>query len=540
MKLGSLVTTLVLCMHIAGAEAFFFGSPCDIPVIGWILAIFGLCRDTITPPPAPPTLYPLTSAPTGQPKSQNAIQITAPLPDFTTDQRAISVTGFTSPDGTAQFVKVNGADAVVSPSGEFSIETFLLSEGLNLISVLAFDASEVLLASAQVSGSYSRPSEGAVQVTPATEASVENDDSSSVLFGAGISVPAGAAKRNFTANIVYDPEHVPILPFGIAAVGPPVTFAPEAEEFAGTDPVTLLIPFDVDVLTDGTSSEDIEVYGVSDAGWVVVPSSLVGTNQLQVSVDDLTLGPFMAVAEKVLKEGDVLIDTVPAHATVYIDGEKVPLRTPIILEGVTLGSRVAKLYLPGYNEAFVDFISAATGARIQVDLGRPVDPVPEVEIDAGLDGFVTENSFIEITATVSYDGAPLTSGLAIVAVNGVDGIQNVNPDGTISGFVSLAPGDNVIQVRANGPNGSTGVSSDVTITRTGSVRARGLESTSVRRGGQRKLVSGNNDIVVTLSWNTDQTDIDMHIFDPNNNHAWFGNQGGIPGGKSGHPPKLFY
>lgn len=38
------------------------------------------------------------------------------------------------------------------------------------------------------------------------------------------------------------------------------------------------------------------------------------------------------------------------------------------------------------------------------------------------------------------------------------------------------------------------------------------------------------DITVTLTWNTDGTDVDLHVWDPGGNHAWYGDLGGIPGG----------
>ncbi len=38
------------------------------------------------------------------------------------------------------------------------------------------------------------------------------------------------------------------------------------------------------------------------------------------------------------------------------------------------------------------------------------------------------------------------------------------------------------------------------------------------------------DITVTLTWETDGNDVDMHIYDPQGNHAWYSDLQGIPGG----------
>ncbi|MEW5996221.1 MAG: DUF2135 domain-containing protein [Candidatus Micrarchaeota archaeon] len=38
------------------------------------------------------------------------------------------------------------------------------------------------------------------------------------------------------------------------------------------------------------------------------------------------------------------------------------------------------------------------------------------------------------------------------------------------------------------------------------------------------------DITVTLTWATDDNDVDLHIYDPQGNHAWYSDLDGIPGG----------
>lgn len=38
------------------------------------------------------------------------------------------------------------------------------------------------------------------------------------------------------------------------------------------------------------------------------------------------------------------------------------------------------------------------------------------------------------------------------------------------------------------------------------------------------------DITVTLTWETDGNDVDLHVYDPQGNHAWYSSLGGIPGG----------
>jgi hypothetical protein len=41
--------------------------------------------------------------------------------------------------------------------------------------------------------------------------------------------------------------------------------------------------------------------------------------------------------------------------------------------------------------------------------------------------------------------------------------------------------------------------------------------------------SGEDGIKIVLTWEPEGTDVDMHVFDPDNTHAWFGELRGIPG-----------
>ena len=270
-----------------------------------------------------------------------------------------------------------------------------------------------------------------------------------------------------------------------------------------------------------------------------VPPIIASDGMLRFNVGALNVGPFIAVIDKPLASGQVLIETSPAFATVYLDGEKLAERTPLVLEGVALGSHEAKFYLQGFNEVFVEFESAENGAKIKVDLGTPEEPVPVVEIDEALSDLSIADAFVEIKATATLGGIPLGGGRAVISVNGNDSIQNVEADGSIAGFVILSPGLNQIEVRVNGPDGTTGVSAPVAITRTGS-RRRVLTAPSNER-----LLADETQVVIRLSWNTDATDIDLHVFDPLGNHASYVDQLGIPGANidvddtDGFGPEIF-
>jgi hypothetical protein len=267
---------------------------------------------------------------------------------------------------------------------------------------------------------------------------------------------------------------------------------------------------------------------------VILPATGVTADRATVSLDRLAYSQFVVVVEAPLAPGQLLVTTRPADATLYLDRVDTGARSPVILDGVPAGTHELKAYVPGFNEVFHTVSVPASGARIALDLGVPVEPIPAVILDPDLqDGMEVNASFIDVTADVAYAGAPLTSGLAVLSVNGDDGFEPIDPDGKVRGAVALFPGDNLLQVRVTGPNGSTGTSATINIIRT---TALGLAQASD---------AASQDITVRLSWNTDTTDLDTHVFDPAGNHAWYGNLGGIPGGRldrddvDGFGPEVF-
>jgi hypothetical protein len=455
------------------------------------------------------------------PGEETVVTIISPADGSTVPDRLVEVAGTVQPASAADTVDLLGFSAPVSSTGAFAITGFPLVDGENTLMVEALE-SGTTIGWAEVTVFYFLPSEAAVSVTPEQGGSATVTDPDSPVFGAGIDIPDGAATRSFRALVVSDPEHVPNLPFGELPVGPPVAFGPEAESFASE--ITLTLPFDPGALPAGTTSADVVIRALGDAGWVILPATGVTADRATVSLDRLAYSQFVVVVEAPLAPGQLLVTTRPADATLYLDRVDTGARSPVILDGVPAGTHELKAYVPGFNEVFHTVSVPASGARIALDLGVPVEPIPAVILDPDLqDGMEVNASFIDVTADVAYAGAPLTSGLAVLSVNGDDGFEPIDPDGKVRGAVALFPGDNLLQVRVTGPNGSTGTSATINIIRT---TALGLAQASD---------AASQDITVRLSWNTDTTDLDTHVFDPAGNHAWYGNLGGIPGGRRARP-----
>eukprot|EP00978_Attheya_sp_CCMP212_P047651 scaffold422888_cov83-Attheya_sp.AAC.1 len=451
------------------------------------------------------------------------VAITSPLSGVTTGERAIDIVGLVQPLPTDPSVAtVRDIQSEVSlTTGEFVIPVVLLTEGANELHLRVISQGETI-ADTIIDITFHQPSEASGPLNPDLGVSVEVTNTESALYGAGINIPAGVAARSFEVSVLSDPEHMPALPFGADAVGPPVTVFPHAEEFSG--PVELMIPFDPSLLPEGATESDIILQGSVNGEWSTFTAVVdVIRRRLVTEQTSLTVWSFIATASRPLSSGEVLIDTSPGYATVYIDGENKFARTPVVLDNVPLGNRQAKIYLQGYDEVFYDFVSTESGAILQIDLTEQSESAPLVQISTA-DGSTVSEGFIQIQASVLYNGNPVNNGTAIISVNGDDSFHPVTPGGNIAGFVTLSHRENVVVVRVNGQDGSTGTSSPITVTRSESGRRalRGSGLPSSRR-------MANNEVIIRLSWNTDTTDIDLHVFDPNGNHAYYGDQGGIPG-----------
>jgi hypothetical protein len=324
--------------------------------------------------------------------------------------------------------------------------------------------------------------------------------------------PPAAVAGSVQASIEHEPEHVPNLPFGELAVGPAATFGPRAESFQGE--VELTLPFDPLLLPAGTTAADLHVWAYDQAGWHSLAPSSVAADRVTVQVTTLGMNPFVPAATLPLVPGELRIDSSPAFATVYLDGFDTDLRTPTSVFDVLPGDHGLKLYLPGFNELFTTASVAPSGSAAGFVLAKTEGNQPEIALPSIQEGLVVFDSLLEVGGFVTLDAAPLRTGLVVLSLNGKDQLTPLEPDGSFSDFVSLLPGENQLQVRVNSPEGITGATPTLTIT-----------------NGERGLplpVAGSF-ITITLTWDTNDTDVDLHVFDPLGNHAWYAGLDGIPG-----------
>ncbi len=201
----------------------------------------------------------------------------------------------------------------------------------------------------------------------------------------------------------------------------------------------------------------------------------------------------------------VSVNSIPPGATIYLDGGNMDLTTPAILTDVQPGSHTVRLYLPGFNEHSENFVLTDGGTpSVSVNLSQPGSPMPVITISQPTDGATFNDNVITISGSIQLRAAngtlsPFTGNNAIFTLNGVDQDIAVS-NGSFTESASIASGQNTISLRANSPNGDTGVSDVATIT--------------------GEFVAP--DIEVTLTWNT-AADLDLHVWNPNGEHAYYSN-----------------
>lgn len=451
----------------------------------------------------------------------HSIAITSPQSGLVSSTPTVDV------EGTAQaplgelpnlHVELLGLTYPLAADGGFSIPGYLLLDGQNDIVVELHDGTGPV-ASASTVVTWDTPSEASGIIDPAVGGTIEVVDAGSAIFGTAITIPPGAATEALSVSILDAGEHASNLKFAEVAVGPAVTYTPISTGFL--QPITLRLPIDSGKLPAGTTFADVHVWAETDSGLAMLSQSFSATSYVEVQTPNLELAGLIPAVTVPLAPGELRIISDPAYATVYLDGFDTELRTPVALSDVAAGPHQLKLYLPTFNEVFTDVTLPPTGGTFEVVLGAPLTPIPEIVFDPSIfDGLVVFDSLFEITGTALLDGSPMSGGTLVVSLNGHDTITNIFSNGHISAFISLLPGDNFLQLRANSSAGSTGVTETILITNAeAALTADGLASDFV---------------TVTLTWGTNNSDVDMHVFDPNGNHAWYGSLGGIPGGMLDH------
>ena len=442
------------------------------------------------------------------------------LPDEGTvlSEPSITISGTVVGGSGSERLFIDGSNIQTGP-GAFSHEIELF-EGKNVVRVNLVSESGETIQSASSSFFKSNP-EIQAELIGEGGGNFFVSDPNSEIFGTEVLVPQGALQSEEIVFAGIDREHFPNVPFDYEVVGPPVIVQPIGQSFL--TPITIKIPYNVDLMPEGVDQDDIIVLALGDDDWEELGVVSVDSSSVSFQVTDIFYDPFVAVVEKPVRSGELLILTEPEGASIYVDSVDTGVLSPALLQGVDFGERNLKLYLDGFNEVFLDVqLFPDTGAVVHEGLAITQGPVPSISLDQDLSSISsTTEAQLVLSGSVSFEGQALTSQLVVFSLNGRDTIDVTDTQGFFDGAVVLRRGLNQLQLRTTGPNGQTFATEVYEIT------------------------LGSPDITATLTWDTDETDIDLHVFDPDGRHAWYGDLGGIPGGMldrddtDGRGPEIF-
>jgi hypothetical protein len=493
------------------------------------------------------------------------VVVDSPLPGELLSDSDTHVQGRVINAPSGSYVRVNGIRGELGSDGTFLVSEIPLDAIATELEVVVYQGIDTVASGSVTTVNAALPESG-VLVSGDQAGFVEVTELDNPLYGAMVEVPLGSATRPMLIEVSYDPEHAPVLPSGIAAAGPFLFIGPEAETFE--QPVRVVLPYSRGNVPP-ESLTTVKVLGLGDDGWIEVAHESVSDTSISLKTKTFALNPLVVVYEEPLLTNEVFVVTNPPYATIYLDGANTGMRSPVILQGVANGNHEIKAYVDGFNEVFASFtMTSNMGKRIDVVLEEVGEAAPTVEwIDESANGSTVASSFIELEAIAKLSGVAMSGGTAVLSVDENDTYEIIQPNGTIKGVFALQLGENFLHMRVNGPDGSTGVSKTLRVIRVeGSARLSQERSGTALQKYLEAVAAGwiddatediiNDDdqvppaadggaIQITLTWGTNDTDIDLHVFDPAGNHAWYGSLGGIPGGAldrddtDGFGPEIF-
>ncbi len=422
-------------------------------------------------------------------------------------------------------VTVNGIPAEVDQATRrFRLPSLLLEDGVSELIVVAFDANAAV-ASLKRRVDNAMPAAAAGQFD-ARAGSLEVTNASSAIFGAKLSLLDGALaaprRLRLDRSTVRDGD----APFGLRVVGPALVVGPRGLQLAKQ--ATLRLPYDPARLPAGVKPADLRVVAIADAGPVFLEVVGVGVATVTAALNGFVYEPMVVVAPQPIEKNALSVQTKPLGAQVSIDGLRVRGVTPILIRGLSARAHDVRVWRPGYGERVQRVNVSLAGKALAFDLAPNAAPSPSVTLAPRFrDGLVVAKSLLEVEGGVQLANVPMPNGIVTISLNGSETRTKIK-QGRYADFVSLLPGSNILQVRVTAPNGSTGFTAPIRIVKKGASAG----------GDDEKLT-------IRLAWNTDGTDVDLHVWDPKGNHAWGNARGGIPGGridrddKDGFGPEIF-
>jgi len=197
------------------------------------------------------------------------------------------------------------------------------------------------------------------------------------------------------------------------------------------------------------------------------------------------------------------IDTNPNGASLYLNGIKLEQTTPYTMENLAEGNYIVGIYLKGYNEIWKElYLSADTTMYYYLEL--PSYPIPEFFIDNPLDGDIISGDDFFLSGFVNnYLGS-----YAILNMNGNEQTVEIDELGVFHQYITIYDQTNTFFLRATNSSGNTGISDEITVFQ----------------------AEDDRTLTISVFWDTDSTDVDLHVWDPEENHCYWGDLYAIQNG----------
>jgi uncharacterized protein YfaP (DUF2135 family) len=214
----------------------------------------------------------------------------------------------------------------------------------------------------------------------------------------------------------------------------------------------------------------------------------------------------------------ITVETSPSGATIYLDGQNLHRTTPYTMNYISGGNYTIRVYRMGYNEVTRP-IYVNEDKDIFIILDVPINP-PVITITSPEDEETINDDEFYLSGYISSD---FSADTAILTLNGEDQQIDVDCLGDFHQYISITEQENEFYIRATNSQGQTGVSDIYHIYKSDQMY----------------------DIRIELTWNTDSTDVDLHIWDPDGNYCYYADKYAIPNGcleedaTDGYGPEIF-
>lgn len=213
----------------------------------------------------------------------------------------------------------------------------------------------------------------------------------------------------------------------------------------------------------------------------------------------------------------IYVNSSPREAKIYLDKQALSVITPANLDHIPAGTHIIGAYLRGYNEEWETVEFDGSHDDVSFSLEHPSTPFPLITIIDPQNGATLYGESCDLRGYITnFEGESAT-----LALNGWEYNILVDEFGDFRYTIPLIEGENTFFIRATNQAGNTGTTEDYHVYR-----------------GQ------SGELRIELTWNTDNTDLNLHIWDPDENHCYYNDPDAIPNGSlspdnDGYGPETF-